>query len=39
MIEELLMCVYCVIEFGVGFDVVGIKIKVEKKGDEYIING
>lgn len=33
------MCVYCVIEFGVGFDVVGIKIKVEKKGDEYIING
>ncbi|XP_045403683.1 medium-chain specific acyl-CoA dehydrogenase, mitochondrial isoform X2 [Lemur catta] len=39
LIEEPLMCAYCVTEPGAGSDVAGIKTKAEKKGDEYIING
>jgi len=39
MIEEPLMCAYCVTEPGAGSDVAGIKTRVVKKGDEYILNG
>ncbi|CAF4455895.1 unnamed protein product, partial [Adineta steineri] len=39
LIEEPLMCGYCVTEPGAGSDVAGIKTKAEKKGDEYIVNG
>uniref|UniRef100_A0A4W3I135 Medium-chain specific acyl-CoA dehydrogenase, mitochondrial n=1 Tax=Callorhinchus milii TaxID=7868 RepID=A0A4W3I135_CALMI len=39
MIDEPLMCAYCVSEPGAGSDVSGLKTKAEKKGDEYIING
>lgn len=30
---------YCLIELGFGFDVVLLKIKVVKEGDEYVILG
>lgn len=30
---------YCVTEPGAGSDVAGIKMRAEKKGDEYIVNG
>jgi len=33
------MCAYCVTEPVAGSDVAGIKSRVEKKGDEYILNG
>lgn len=39
MTEEPLMCAYCVTEPIAGSDVAGIKTRVEKKGDEYILNG
>jgi len=39
MIDEPLMCAYCVTEPGAGSDVAGIKTKAEKKGDHYVING
>ncbi|XP_006004877.1 medium-chain specific acyl-CoA dehydrogenase, mitochondrial isoform X1 [Latimeria chalumnae] len=39
LMEEPLMCAYCVTEPGAGSDVAGIKTRAEKKGDEYIING
>merc|ERR1712055_684284 len=39
LIEEPLMCAYCVTEPGAGSDVAGIKTKAEKKGDEWVING
>ncbi|XP_005097652.1 medium-chain specific acyl-CoA dehydrogenase, mitochondrial [Aplysia californica] len=39
MTEEPLMCAYCVTEPVAGSDVAGIKTRVEKKGDEYILNG
>jgi len=39
MAEEPLMCAYCVTEPGAGSDVAGIKTRVEKKGDDYILNG
>ncbi|KAM9687896.1 medium-chain specific acyl-CoA dehydrogenase, mitochondrial isoform 2-T3 [Trichechus inunguis] len=39
MIEEPLLCAYCVSEPGAGSDVAGLKTKAEKKGNEYVING
>ncbi|XP_033732330.1 medium-chain specific acyl-CoA dehydrogenase, mitochondrial-like [Pecten maximus] len=39
MMEEPLMCAYCVTEPGAGSDVAGLKTKAVKKGDEYVING
>ncbi|XP_031462895.1 medium-chain specific acyl-CoA dehydrogenase, mitochondrial [Phasianus colchicus] len=39
MVEEPIMCAYCVTEPGAGSDVAGIKTKAERKGDEYIVNG
>lgn len=39
LIEEPLICAYCVTEPGAGSDVAGIKTKVEKKGDRWILNG
>jgi len=39
MTEEPLMCAYCVTEPSAGSDVAGIRSRVEKKGDEYILNG
>ena len=39
LIEEPLMCAYCVTEPGAGSDVAGVRTRAEKKGDEYIING
>ncbi|XP_014672350.1 PREDICTED: medium-chain specific acyl-CoA dehydrogenase, mitochondrial-like [Priapulus caudatus] len=39
MMEELLMCAYCVTEPNTGSDVAGVKTRAEKKGDEYILNG
>ncbi|CAG5120881.1 unnamed protein product, partial [Candidula unifasciata] len=39
MIEEPLMCAYCVTEPSAGSDVAAIRTKAEKKGDEYVLNG
>ncbi|XP_023405241.1 medium-chain specific acyl-CoA dehydrogenase, mitochondrial isoform X4 [Loxodonta africana] len=39
MIEEPIVCAYCVTEPGAGSDVAAIKTKAEKKGNEYVING
>jgi acyl-CoA dehydrogenase len=39
MVEEPLMCAYCVTEPGAGSDVAAIKTRAERKGDEYVING
>lgn len=39
MMEEPLMCAYCVTEPGAGSDVAGIKTKAVKKGNEYVLNG
>lgn len=39
MIEEPLMCAYCVTEPGAGSDVANIKTKAVKKGDQYVLNG
>jgi len=39
MIEEPLMCAYCVTEPGAGSDVAGAKTKAVKKGDHWEING
>ncbi|XP_052090961.1 medium-chain specific acyl-CoA dehydrogenase, mitochondrial-like isoform X1 [Mytilus californianus] len=39
MLEEPLMCAYCVTEPVAGSDVSGIKTKAEKKGDHYVLNG
>ncbi|OWF37400.1 medium-chain specific acyl-CoA dehydrogenase, mitochondrial-like [Mizuhopecten yessoensis] len=39
MMEEPLMCAYCVTEPGAGSDVAGLKTKAVKKGNEYVING
>lgn len=39
MLEEMLMCAYCVTEPGAGSDVAGIKTRAEKKGDHYVLNG
>ncbi|XP_003374975.1 putative acyl-CoA dehydrogenase [Trichinella spiralis] len=39
MTEEPLLAAYCVTEPGAGSDVAGVKTKLTKKGDEYILNG
>lgn len=39
MVDEPLMCAYCVTEPGAGSDVAGIKTRAVKKGDEYVVNG
>lgn len=39
LIEEPILCAYCVTEPGAGSDVAGIKTRAEKKGDDYVING
>ncbi|XP_076286325.1 medium-chain acyl-CoA dehydrogenase [Lasioglossum baleicum] len=39
LIEEPLVAAYCVTEPGAGSDVAGIKLKSEKKGNEWILNG
>lgn len=39
MVEEPLMCAYCVTEPGAGSDVAGLKTTAVKKGDEYVLNG
>uniref|UniRef100_F6VLK1 Medium-chain specific acyl-CoA dehydrogenase, mitochondrial n=1 Tax=Monodelphis domestica TaxID=13616 RepID=F6VLK1_MONDO len=39
MVEQPLMCAYCVTEPGAGSDVAGLQTRAEKKGDQYVING
>lgn len=39
LIEEPIVCAYCVTEPGAGSDVAGIKTRAEKKGNDYVING
>jgi len=39
LIDEPVMCAYCVTEPGAGSDVSGVKTKAVKKGDEWVING
>lgn len=39
MVEEPLMCAYCVTEPGAGSDVANIKTRAVKTGDEYVVNG
>ncbi|KAK5860319.1 hypothetical protein PBY51_021808 [Eleginops maclovinus] len=39
MMEEPLMCAYCVTEPGAGSDVASLKTKAVKMGDEYVVNG
>jgi len=39
LLEEPLMCAYCVTEPGAGSDVAGLKTTAVKKGDEYVLNG
>ncbi|KAI9206384.1 acyl-CoA dehydrogenase/oxidase [Polychytrium aggregatum] len=39
MIEEPLMCAYCVTEPIAGSDVAGIQTRAVKKGDSWVING
>ncbi|KAH9488485.1 hypothetical protein Btru_062327 [Bulinus truncatus] len=39
LIEEPLMCAYCVTEPTAGSDVAAIRTRAEKKGDQYVING
>eukprot|EP01094_Clydonella_sp_ATCC50884_P022446 TRINITY_DN5151_c0_g1_i1.p1 TRINITY_DN5151_c0_g1~~TRINITY_DN5151_c0_g1_i1.p1 ORF type:complete len:432 (-),score=137.46 TRINITY_DN5151_c0_g1_i1:115-1377(-) len=39
MVEEPLMCAYCVTEPGAGSDVAGIKTNAVKEGDKWRING
>ncbi|XP_060066068.1 medium-chain specific acyl-CoA dehydrogenase, mitochondrial-like [Ylistrum balloti] len=39
MMEEPLMCAYCVTEPGAGSDVAGLKTKAVKKGNDYVLNG
>ncbi|XP_064649143.1 medium-chain specific acyl-CoA dehydrogenase, mitochondrial-like [Lineus longissimus] len=39
MIEEPLMCAYCVTEPGAGSDVANIQTKAVKKGNEWVLNG
>lgn len=39
MVEEPLMCAYCVTEPGAGSDVANIKTRTVKTGDEYVVNG
>ncbi|XP_076436280.1 medium-chain specific acyl-CoA dehydrogenase, mitochondrial-like [Babylonia areolata] len=39
MLEEPLMCSYCVTEPGAGSDVAGVRTRAVKKGDKYVLNG
>jgi len=39
LIEEPIFAAYCCSEPGAGSDVAGLSTKVEKKGDEYVLNG
>lgn len=39
LMEEPLVAAYCVTEPGAGSDVAGVKLKSEKKGNEWILNG
>ncbi|XP_076248998.1 medium-chain acyl-CoA dehydrogenase [Calliopsis andreniformis] len=39
LLEEPLVAAYCVTEPGAGSDVAGIKLKAEKKGKEWVLNG
>jgi len=39
MVDEPLMCAYCVTEPGAGSDVAHITTRAEKKGDSYVLNG
>merc|ERR1711976_601825 len=39
LMEEPLMCAYCVTEPGAGSDVAGLRTRAVKKGNEYVING
>ncbi|XP_077986260.1 medium-chain specific acyl-CoA dehydrogenase, mitochondrial-like [Glandiceps talaboti] len=39
LIDEPLVTAYCVTEPGAGSDVNGIRLKAERKGDEYVLNG
>nr|CAD7403259.1 unnamed protein product [Timema poppensis] len=39
LLEEPLVAAYCVTEPGAGSDVNGVRMRAEKKGDEYILNG
>ncbi|XP_078041009.1 medium-chain acyl-CoA dehydrogenase [Augochlora pura] len=38
-LEEPIVTAYCVTEPGAGSDVAGIKLKAEKKGKEWVLNG
>ncbi|XP_063966453.1 medium-chain specific acyl-CoA dehydrogenase, mitochondrial-like [Lytechinus pictus] len=39
LVEEPIVCAYCVTEPGAGSDVAGIKTKAVRKGDNYVLNG
>ncbi|XP_031846764.1 medium-chain acyl-CoA dehydrogenase [Nomia melanderi] len=39
LLEEPLVAAYCVTEPGAGSDVAGVKLKAEKKGNEWVLNG
>lgn len=39
LLEEPLVAAYCVTEPSAGSDVSGIKLKAEKKGNEWVLNG
>ncbi|XP_071493825.1 medium-chain specific acyl-CoA dehydrogenase, mitochondrial-like [Diadema antillarum] len=39
LVNEPIVCAYCVTEPGAGSDVAGVQTKAVRKGDEYILNG
>ncbi|XP_030853533.1 probable medium-chain specific acyl-CoA dehydrogenase, mitochondrial [Strongylocentrotus purpuratus] len=39
LVDEPIVCAYCVTEPGAGSDVAGIKTKAVRKGDDYVLNG
>lgn len=39
LVDEPIVCAYCVTEPGAGSDVAGITTKAVRKGDNYVING
>ncbi|XP_072177123.1 medium-chain specific acyl-CoA dehydrogenase, mitochondrial-like isoform X1 [Diadema setosum] len=39
LVNEPIVCAYCVTEPGAGSDVAGVQTKAVRKGDDYILNG